>query len=167
MKLSCLPAVLALALPFSSTAATLTDGTLAAAGEAIYKSSGAVSAIVTLVTPEANDTYAFGVVAPGSNVRPNDRSLLRINSTSKLLTAHVALKMAADSKLQLDAPYGPQAPMTLRQLITHTSGIPRAPDLTIQRTPPHIPGRRRKCAPIGWQSKSPLRHQAMWRCIPT
>ncbi len=129
MKIFVSAAVLAAALPLSCAAVPVDFDKLLAPAQAIFQASGAVSTVVVVVTPEASESFAFGMAAPGSRKRADDESLLRINSTSKLLAAHVALQMATEGKVALDAPYGPSAPMTPRQLITHTSGMPRDPDL--------------------------------------
>lgn len=121
--------MLAAALPLCASAAPANFDKLQASAQAIFQASGAVSSVVVVVTPEATESFAFGMAAPGSGKRADAASLVRLNSTSKLLAAHVALQMAVEGKVALDAAYGPGAPMTLRQLITHTSGMPRDPDL--------------------------------------
>ncbi len=120
---------LSIAILLAAWASTAAADPLMAQAQSIYQASGAPSAVVVVVTPGGIDTIAFGASAPGSGKRADEKSLIRINSTSKVLAAHVALQMAAEGKVGLDAPYGPKAPVTLRQLITHTSGLPREVDL--------------------------------------
>lgn len=129
MKIRLSAALLVAALPLYVGAAAPHQDLAAAPAQAIFKASEATSAIVVVVTPESTRSYAFGPTAPGGGRRANETSLIRINSTSKLLAAHLALKMSAAGLVNLDAPYGKSAPFTLRQLITHTSGLPRAPGI--------------------------------------
>jgi D-alanyl-D-alanine carboxypeptidase len=69
--------------------------------------------------------------------------LFRIGSVSKVFTAAVILQLAAEHRIQLDQPvqrYLPgllpasYPPITVRQLLDHTSGLP-SPDLPFQSDP--------------------------------
>lgn len=130
----------AVALP--AAAAPGAGDLLTAAGPAMFAASGATGVVVVVVTPAGVSIHGYGQDAPGSGRAPGPDSLIRINSTSKLLTADVALKLAAEGKLRLDdalqrhAPAGAVVPLfaggraiNLLDLATHTSGLPRGPDL--------------------------------------
>ena len=73
--------------------------------------------------------------------RPVDRdAAFAIGSITKSFTATVAMILVADEEVELDAPLGvylpelgdrrrdPSAQLTLRQLLSHTSGLPEGPD---------------------------------------
>lgn len=107
---------------------------------------------------EAIPGLAAGVVcgdslvwARGYGVRANDdpshvtpRTLFRVASLTKVFTATAVLKLAAEGKLDLDDPIREHlpwfsirrpaetgvAPITIRQLLTHTAGVPRDSRLT-------------------------------------
>jgi len=75
--------------------------------------------------------HSFGTSALGAGdpIRIGDH--MRIASVSKTFSGAVALRLVQRNKLQLDAPIGPLipdlpaiwAPITLRQLLNHTSGL--------------------------------------------
>ena len=137
--------VLCTGLPaFASTPATPATpaAMLDQAGPAIFSAAGATGVALVVVTPAGIIISGYGQDAPGSDKAPGPNSLIRISSTSKLLTADVALKLAAQGKLGLDDPLQRHAPpgslvpvfagarpITLKDLATHTSGLPREPDL--------------------------------------
>jgi D-alanyl-D-alanine carboxypeptidase len=81
-----------------------------------------------------------GVGDLATGAKPNPRGQFRIGSVSKTFTATLVLKLAAKGKLGLDDPiskYLPgllpyPEPITIRQLLQHTSGLPR--DLAPQYT---------------------------------
>ena len=47
---------------------------------------------------------SFGETRPGNNVRPQQDSLIRIASLSKLMTSEVMVKMAEDGRARPDSP---------------------------------------------------------------
>jgi D-alanyl-D-alanine-carboxypeptidase/D-alanyl-D-alanine-endopeptidase len=80
----------------------------------------------------------YGETSPGSGVRPASNSLIRLCSISKVFTGELLLELANKGKVRLDDPlqrYAPPhrivpkraggAPITLQELATHTSGLPR------------------------------------------
>lgn len=144
-------AVLFAAAPAAVFAASPALDLPAKAGPQMFAASGATGMVLVVVTPVSTSISGFGQDAPRSRKAPGAYSLVRISSTSKLLTADVALKLAAQGKLRLDDPLQRHAPpgatvpvlpgarpITLQDLATHTSGLPRQPDLA--------PG-----APVRWQ----------------
>lgn len=77
---------------------------------------------------------AFGVDGDGQGVGP--RTPFVWGSVSKPVTATLAVLLARDGVLDLDAPVAkllpayPAAPMSVRQLLDHTSGLPEGLHLT-------------------------------------
>ena len=88
----------------------------------------------------------YGQTAPNSHQFPTQDSLLRLCSLTKIFTADVLAKLVADKTLRLDDPlqrYAPAGavvpkrvgPITLADLATHTSGLPRE----LGNAPPDTP----------------------------
>lgn len=134
-------ALLIVAAPPAAVAASPALDLPAKAGPAMFAASGATGLVLVVVTPVSTSISGFGQDAPGSGKPPGAYSLMRISSTSKLLTADVALKLAANGKVRLDdslqrhALRGSIVPVlpgsraiTLQDLATHTSGLPRQVD---------------------------------------
>jgi CubicO group peptidase (beta-lactamase class C family) len=77
---------------------------------------------------------AFGVRSLEERTPVTPDTLFRLGSTTKMLTALVALESAAKGRLSLDAPVGRYAKglnpalgrVTLRQLLSHTAGMREA-----------------------------------------
>ena len=90
----------------------------------------------------------FGVADAATNARPDADTVYRIGSITKSFTATALLSLRDDGALSLDDPLSrwiPEAsalvypthdspPITLRQLLTHTSGLPRLGKLPGART---------------------------------
>ncbi|MDB5364817.1 MAG: hypothetical protein JWM77_744 [Rhodospirillales bacterium] len=99
----------------------------------IFTESGARGMVVTIVHGDQGTVRGYGETRPGSGRKPDGLSLLRVNSTSKLFAADLLGMFVQDGRIDLDEPlqrYAPQghrvpAPITLGQLATHTSGLPR------------------------------------------
>jgi D-alanyl-D-alanine-carboxypeptidase/D-alanyl-D-alanine-endopeptidase len=98
--------------------------------------------VVILVRGAETWSAGYGHVAPGSNDKPDATSLLRLCSISKVLATDLLAKLVAEQKVSLDDPlqkYAPEGvtvpektvhgpaerPITLRDLATHTAGLPR------------------------------------------
>ena len=80
----------------------------------------------------------YGETFPGSGVRPNAHSLVRLCSISKVFAAEILMELTTEGKVKLTDPLqrfappkrivpksGGGTPITLRDLATHTSGLPR------------------------------------------
>jgi D-alanyl-D-alanine-carboxypeptidase/D-alanyl-D-alanine-endopeptidase len=78
----------------------------------------------------------YGETAPNSHQLPTQNSLLRLCSLTKIFTTDVLTKLVADKTVRFDDPlqrYAPPRtvvpmrarPITLADLATHTSGLPR------------------------------------------
>lgn len=153
-----IPAAL-LFFALASPAAAAPADMLHAAGPAMFAASGATGMVVVVVTPAGIAIHGYGQDAPASGKAPGPDSLVRIASTSKLLTADVALKLAAEGALKLEhdlqryAPPGVVVPVfagarpiTLLDLATHTSGLPRQAEVAYPK----------ESAPWAWPS-APVR----------
>jgi D-alanyl-D-alanine-carboxypeptidase/D-alanyl-D-alanine-endopeptidase len=110
-----------------------------AATDAIWVQSQASGMVVAVVHGDQARALAFGQLDP-SDSRPADaRTLVRLQSVSKLFAGELLSDLVSQGKVKLDdpltlyAPKGWQAPkskkapppITLVSLATHTSGLPR------------------------------------------
>jgi D-alanyl-D-alanine-carboxypeptidase/D-alanyl-D-alanine-endopeptidase len=88
----------------------------------------------------------YGETAPNSHLAPTQDSLLRLCSLTKIFTTDVLVKLVADKIVRLDDPlqrYAPAGtvvpkrvrPITLAEMATHTSGLPRE----LGHAPPNTP----------------------------
>ncbi|OTA18167.1 hypothetical protein Xbed_03163 [Xenorhabdus beddingii] len=81
---------------------------------------------------------SFGETSPGSGVRPQQDSLVRIASITKLMTSEVMVKLAQKKRIRITDPlqkytyygvrvpdYDAGQPIRLYHLASHTSGLPR------------------------------------------
>ena len=120
------------------------DGTLsgpsraqvAAAAQRILRRHRAVGASLVLCAPGgATDVLTFGLARRRLRVPVTERTCFRVASVSKLVMTFGALSLAADGLLGLDDELGahlgypvrhplyPDAPVTLRMLLTHTAAL--------------------------------------------
>ncbi len=83
--------------------------------------------------------YNYGRISEEKPVEPDSLSMFEIGSISKTFTAGILAKMVEEGKVQLDDPiskylpdglgeWGDELEITLEELSTHTSGLPRLPD---------------------------------------
>jgi CubicO group peptidase (beta-lactamase class C family) len=96
------------------------------------RSAGVAVAVVEKGSPPLIRTYGYADIKLARPVTPNTGFV--VGSVTKNMTAVVMLAMADEGRIDLDAPvsrylhwYPPPAP-TLRDLLTHTSGLPRSRD---------------------------------------
>ena len=112
---------------------------MAAAADAIWVQGQASGMVVAVVHGDQARALAYGRLDP-NDARPADaRTLVRLQSVSKLFAGALLADLASQGKVKLDdplalyAPKGWQAPkskrlpprITLVSLATHTSGLPR------------------------------------------
>lgn len=106
--------------------------------EHIFYGSGAMGMALVVVDNNQQVFRSFGETKPGSDLRPREDSVVRIASLTKLITSEVLVKMAQQGKVSINDPlrkYAPAGarvpaysgtnPITLLNLATHTSGLPR------------------------------------------
>ncbi|WP_312743019.1 D-alanyl-D-alanine-carboxypeptidase/endopeptidase AmpH [Cedecea neteri] len=103
----------------------------------IYYGSGATGMAIVVIDGNQRVFRSFGDTRPGNNVRPQLDSVIRIASLTKLMTSEMLVKMLDQGKVQLNDPlskYAPPGarvptfngqPITLINLATHTSALPR------------------------------------------
>lgn len=103
----------------------------------IYYGSNATGMAMVAIDGNQRIFRSFGETRPGSNVRPQLDSVVRIASISKLMTSEMLVKLLDEGVVQLNDPlskYAPPGarvptyngePITLVNLATHTSALPR------------------------------------------
>jgi D-alanyl-D-alanine-carboxypeptidase/D-alanyl-D-alanine-endopeptidase len=144
-----LPGLLLLALVARSGAQqplSLADADLR--GSIFFQQTGATGMVLVVVRNHEVMIRGYGETFPGSGVRPAPNSLIRLCSISKVFTAELLLQLANEGKVRLDDPlqlYAPPnrmvpkgvdgTPITLQNLATHTSGLPRE----VSSYPPKAP----------------------------
>ena len=99
---------------------------------------------MVVVVVRGNETWmqSYGQTYPGSHQKPTADSLIRLCSLTKIMTTDLLVKLAADGRVSLSDPlqkFAPRnvtvpgrtvrglsgRPITLRDLATHTAGLPR------------------------------------------
>jgi serine-type D-Ala-D-Ala carboxypeptidase/endopeptidase len=136
-------AFLFLLLPFPSALAqaqfpaTLPDAqSIDALGADLFLQSGSTGMVLVVVRDDQVFFHGYGETAPNSQQLPTQDSVLRICSLTKIFTTDVLTKLAADNTVKLNDPLqryvarGTVVPkrvrsITLADLATHTSGLPR------------------------------------------
>ena len=114
--------------------------------DALYAGSQAPGMVAAIVQGDAAAVRGFGRTGPNDPRVPDGATLVRLDSISKLFASELLAKLVAAHKLALTdqltrfAPAGWAAaqdpPITLVQLATHTSGLPRVFPLGVPLTPP-------------------------------
>jgi serine-type D-Ala-D-Ala carboxypeptidase/endopeptidase len=105
-------------------------------GEDLFLQSGSTGMVLVVVRYNQVFFRGYGETAPDSHQFPTQDSLLRLCSLTKIFTADVLTKLVADDTVRLDDPlqrFAPPRklvpkriqPITLADLATHTSGLPR------------------------------------------
>jgi D-alanyl-D-alanine-carboxypeptidase/D-alanyl-D-alanine-endopeptidase len=114
----------------------------------LYADSRAPGMVVAVVQGDAAAMRGFGRLAPNDPRVPDGATLVRLDSISKLFTAELLARLVAAHRLALTDPltrFAPSGwataakdppPITLVQLATHTSGLPRVYPLGVYATPP-------------------------------
>jgi D-alanyl-D-alanine-carboxypeptidase/D-alanyl-D-alanine-endopeptidase len=117
-----------------------------ALGSDLFLQSGSTGMVLVVVRDNQVFFRGYGETAPNSHQAPNQDSLLRLCSLTKIFTADVLTKLLADKTVRLDDPlqhFAPNhiavpkrvQPITLADLATHTSGLPRE----LGNAPPAVP----------------------------
>lgn len=115
---------------------SLADADLRA--QTIFQQSAVTGMVLVVVRSNQVMIKTYGETFPGSGHAPDPNSLIRLCSISKVFTADLLMKLAAYGKVGLTDPlqrYAPHGalvpkgadgtPITLLDLATHTSGLPR------------------------------------------
>jgi|HubBroStandDraft_1064217.scaffolds.fasta_scaffold06666_4 D-alanyl-D-alanine-carboxypeptidase/D-alanyl-D-alanine-endopeptidase len=117
-------------------------------GQTIFEKSALTGMILVVVRGNEVLIKGYGDTIPGSGHVPDSHSFVRLCSVSKVLTTDLLLRLAADGKIKLTDPlerYAPHGkpvpegvdgnPITLLDLATHTSGLPREVSSYPAKTP--------------------------------
>ncbi len=115
---------------------SLTDAELR--GSTMFEQSGATGMVLVVVREREVMTTSYGETFPGSGVRPTPTSLIRLCSISKVFAGELLTELTNEGKVTAGdplqrfappkkiVPAGPGGtPIRLRDLATHTSGLPR------------------------------------------
>jgi D-alanyl-D-alanine-carboxypeptidase/D-alanyl-D-alanine-endopeptidase len=105
-------------------------------GTDLFLQSGSTGMVLVVVRDDQVFFHGYGETAPNSHQFPTQDSLLRLCSLTKIFTTDVLTKLVTDKTVRLDDPlqrYAPAGthvpkrvrPITLADLATHTSGLPR------------------------------------------
>jgi serine-type D-Ala-D-Ala carboxypeptidase/endopeptidase len=105
-------------------------------GADLFQNSGSTGMVIVVV--RNNDVFfrGYGETAPNSHQLPSADSVVRLCSLTKIFTTDLLTKLVADGAVRLDDPlqrFAPTRtlvpkrimPITLADLATHTSGLPR------------------------------------------
>jgi D-alanyl-D-alanine-carboxypeptidase/D-alanyl-D-alanine-endopeptidase len=115
---------------------------------ALYAESQAPGMVIAVVQGDAAAVRGFGRLSATDKRVPDGATLVRLDSISKLFASELLAKLVAAHKLALTdpltrfAPAGWAAaakdppPITLVELATHTSGLPRVFPLGVPTSPP-------------------------------
>jgi D-alanyl-D-alanine-carboxypeptidase/D-alanyl-D-alanine-endopeptidase len=109
---------------------------IGALGTDLFLQSGSTGMVLVVVRDNQVFFRGYGETAPNSHQLPTQDSLLRLCSLTKIFTTDVLTKLVANKTVRLDDPlqrYAPAGtvvpkrirPITLAELATHTSGLPR------------------------------------------
>jgi D-alanyl-D-alanine-carboxypeptidase/D-alanyl-D-alanine-endopeptidase len=105
-------------------------------GSELFLQSGSTGMVLVIVRDDQVIFEGYGETAPGSHLAPNQNAVVRLCSLTKIFTTDVLSKLVADKTVTLNdtlqrfAPRGTTVPnrvrpITLANLATHTSGLPR------------------------------------------
>lgn len=104
------------------------------------KDEWAVGAVVAVVRPEGTTIRGFGKARSGQSNAPDENTLFEIGSVSKTFTAVLLADLVREKKVRLDEPIanllpksvtipkGKDRAITLQDIATHFSGLPRMPN---------------------------------------
>jgi serine-type D-Ala-D-Ala carboxypeptidase/endopeptidase len=115
-------------------------------GANLFTQSGSTGMVLVVVRDKQVFFRGYGETAPGSHQVPTADSVVRLCSLTKIFTSDLLVKLVNDKTVRLDDPLQrfapPHAlvpkriePITLADLATHTSGLPRE----IGNAPPGTP----------------------------
>jgi D-alanyl-D-alanine-carboxypeptidase/D-alanyl-D-alanine-endopeptidase len=103
--------------------------------------------VVVVVRDHQVSFHGYGETGPGTSVAPSADSVVRLCSVTKIFTTDLLTKLVKQQVVRLDDPlqrYAPKSalvplldePITLEELATHTSGLPRELGSRPRKIPP-------------------------------
>jgi len=117
-------------------------------GASMFAQSAVTGMVLVVVRNGESMIRGYGETFPGSGVKPDANSLLRLCSISKVFTADILTRLVAEGKVSLGDPLQRYAPrrkvvptgpagqrITLLDLATHTSGLAREVGAYPAKTP--------------------------------
>jgi serine-type D-Ala-D-Ala carboxypeptidase/endopeptidase len=145
-------AICAWLIAYPCVASEPSPDTILAAEQRLFALSGARGMVIAVIDGDHVSIHGYGETRPGSRTAPDAHSIVRIGSISKLLAADLMVKLAAQDKLRLTDPlqrFAPQGyrvpsssrPITLLDLATHTSGLPRQASISDEDKTPYAQAR--------------------------
>lgn len=104
----------------------------------VFRRAAVTGMVVAVVDGERTYVAGFGRARAREAARPDGRTLVRINSLTKVMTGEVLANLLAERRVAIDDPLAKFAPagrtvpvrtgaraITLKDLAAHTSGLPR------------------------------------------
>jgi len=115
-------------------------------GAELYARAGSTGMVLVVVRGDQIFFHGYGETAPMSGQAPTTDSVLRLCSLTKIFTTDVLTKLVQDKTVRLQDPLQRYAPahvvvpirnkiITLEELATHTSGLPRELGTAPRHTP--------------------------------
>jgi D-alanyl-D-alanine-carboxypeptidase/D-alanyl-D-alanine-endopeptidase len=106
------------------------------AGAVMFIDSGAPGMVLVIVRGDRQVVLGYGETEKGNKHTPDGKSLLRLNSITKVFATEVLVSLAAEGNLRITDPLQRYAgdvkvptfgsrPITLIDLATHSAGLPR------------------------------------------
>lgn len=128
--------------PAASWASDVPDPVIEAAslaGDVMFLEMGAPGMVLTIVRDGQSTVLGYGETEKGNGKQPDGRTLLRLNSITKIFVGEVAAALAAEGRLSLSDPLQKYSgtmkvpasgarQVTLLDLATHTAAMPRELD---------------------------------------
>jgi D-alanyl-D-alanine-carboxypeptidase/D-alanyl-D-alanine-endopeptidase len=133
-------AILLLLVFASSAAAQTNDEIKAKTAEfaAEYLQQGGVGLMIGIIKDGGETTYSYGTIEKGKDQKPDSKTLFMLGSVTKVFTSTLLARYVEKGLVRLDDPLQKWVPpgvtvpkfegkeITLAQLATHTSGLPRS-----------------------------------------
>src|SRR5215469_12173063 len=105
-------------------------------GAVMFIDSGAPGMVLVVVRGDRSVVLGYGATERGNGHQPDGKTLLRLNSITKVFATEVLVSLAAEGKVHLTDPLQRYVgdvtvptlgshPITLLDLATHSAGLPR------------------------------------------
>ena len=142
-RLSLLPLCL---ISSAALAAPVLDDAVRARAEALTRTGMHASIVIAVLDGKSSTIFGFGSAQPGKQGKPDTDTVYQIGSVTKTMTGLLLADAVVQGKTSLDAPVAQLLPgytipafggqqITLLDLATHTSALPRLPDNFAPKNP--------------------------------